>query len=142
MSDLEDNTTQLKKEKRKRSYAPIAITPTPLQRRVARHVGEVVRGMREVKTTKELLVKAGVAVSTANHGQMFLKQQGMIVALNELGLTKEKVVPMLLDDLENNPGRRWLGLSIAGKWLGLEAKPEQQEQVRVNNAIIIVQAPS
>lgn len=116
--------------------------PTPRQKRLARLVAENLRTPEKPLTTGALLVKAGYSLAQSLTPTEVTRSQGLQLALAELGLTKELVVPMLAADLENNPGRRWLGLSIAGKWLGLEQRQETQQQNVVKNAIIIIQAPT
>lgn len=144
IEDMQEETTPQEpvKVKRKRSYTPHPIEPTPLQRRAAIEVSKVIKGNSNARTSKEILSRAGYSPSQAERSTVVMRSQGMVAALNELGLTKEKVVPMLLDDLENNPGKRWLGLSIAGKWLGLEQREEKQQGIVANNSVIIIQRPN
>ena len=50
--------------------------------------------------------------------------KGYIKELEKLGLTRELVGVALLDDIKAKPQHRAFELSIAGKWLGLEVKPD------------------
>lgn len=116
---------------------------TTQQRRLANNVVEAIRSGKDY-TNRELLIKSGYSEVKANSPSNVVERQGFQVELAKLGLTNELVVPMLVEDLKNNPNRRWLGLSIAGKWLRLEGKAEDSsasQKVLINNAQIIIQLP-
>lgn len=111
------------------------------QRKAAKRVADIIRTGEDISKGK-LLMQAGYSAEVANRPSQVLQSQGFKVELAKLGLTDELVVPMLVQDLENNPNKRWLGLSIAGKWLGLEQRDKPQPQtMAINNAIIVVQLP-
>lgn len=113
------------------------------QRRAAKLVSEVIRDNNTEISKGEILLRAGYSETQALKPSVVTNSVGFKVELAKLGLTDELVVPMLVQDLENNPNKRWLGLSIAGKWLGLERKGEDAKPTNtlINNAIIIIQAP-
>lgn len=113
-----------------------------LQRKTAKRVAEAIRTGENISKGK-LLMEGGYSKEVSKRPSQVLQSVGFKVELAKLGLTDEVVVPMLVQDLENNPGKRWLGLSIAGKWLGLERRAEEPttNNTMINNAVIVVQLP-
>lgn len=135
---MSDNVTQAPQKKQ---Y--VKLHGNALQHKTAKRVVEAIRSGENISKGK-LLMEGGYSREVANRPSQVLQSQGFKVELAKLGLTMDKVVPMLMTDLENNPNKRWLGLSIAGKWLGLERKAEDTSNTNnmlINNAQIIIQLP-
>jgi hypothetical protein len=112
------------------------------QRKAAKLVAEAVR-LGKNTTKGEIVKQAGYAESVSLLPTKVTESKGFLLALAELGLTKDLVVSALQEDIKAKPGKRAFELSIAGKWLGLEQKGEAPHSgTNIERAVIIIQAPS
>jgi hypothetical protein len=133
---MQEDTTEQKPKRVKNQ------PPTPLQRRLAQTLSGVISGNIKVKTSKELLLRAGYSPTMSEKPELVSSQQGVQKALAELGLTKEFVISALREDIEAKPQRRAFELSIAGKWLGLEQRNDKEPtSSTTNNTLIVIQQP-
>lgn len=112
------------------------------QQKLARAVVDNLGGKTAFKSIGAVMKATGYSTVQSKNPQQITQSEGFLVALAQLGLTKELAVSSLVEDIMLKPQRRAFELSIAGKWLGLEQrdKPEPQSMA-INNAIIIVQLP-
>lgn len=111
------------------------------QRKAATLVVDAVRKGKNI-TKGELVKQAGYADSVSLLPTKVTESKGFLVALAELGLTKELVVSALQEDIKAKPQRRAFELSIAGKWLGLEQKGDiTNGSMSIQQAVIIIKAP-
>lgn len=115
-------------------------TGTALQRKAAVALVDAIRSKREV-STGQILRDVGFSASTALRPSTVTRSLGFRAELARLGLTEELVVPALVQDIKDKPGKRAFELSIAGKWLGLEKREPEQSGTTIQNAVIFVAPP-
>lgn len=110
---MEETTTEVVKKKARKS-------PNFRQQKAAELIAHAITTGSKI-TKGALLVKAGYSIASSKMPSNVIETPSFIAQLEKLGLTREKVVPMLVADLESKVGHRALELNIAGRWLKLDS---------------------
>lgn len=108
------------------------------QQRAIKLISEAIAGKSNIGKGA-LLVKAGYSPATAKMPSQVIDRPSFQAELEKLGLTRDKVVPMLVADLESKVGHRALELNIAGRWLKLDSNDNNTSTNNgIQNSVIVL----